>query len=712
MHHVTPNTNEAVTDKSLFSPEKTGVLKCLLARTMLPRLGPFGYALLCLLLVMPGSLWAGNGEEVESTMLMFVGESLEVLSIASRREESAMQAPAIAEVITREDLRDRGITTLSQALSVVPGFYMAKKEWGALPYLRGLPNAALFLYDTVPLTSDTTKTLHQLDGELSLGPVKRIEIIRGPGSVLWGPDAFAGIVNVVPLTGKDLSGVETEVSYGGPGDQRSFSVHAGFDNGRCDGILSVSGREGEADDSRVNLLRYWRSANDIFPFDERFGDGGVADARYFDAYGRFSAGDVFSVSGRITESRTPYTIAHPDKDYVWQESRSFPGGFLKIESKLPCSAQSAMRLTGYYSFNRPEFEIIDRTFSQSEQSLYGELIYDRSFLSKTCLMTVGASYRGKWVDDARIWGGYLPDFLGAENDVPPTVRQEDYEAGLLSVFSQYSHKIGLFDLSAGIRFDRHEDYEDNVSFNTAVVWSPSSAWVAKMLYGTAYRTPYARQLFGATEPDLEKRQEGSIQVAWAPLDGFSLSVTGFASRIDQHVMEDPYAGISQPNHQNINGLEFSSELRFSRFLDVSANLTLLDSSGPEECYRYVENIFVRPDGSVEIEYGELSYAFDAGPDRLFNLAGTWRFAPDVTLYTALNYASSTILSFPRNNRVMTFSGQWTADMSIRIEHVHPFDLDLTITAKNLFDSRYAVPGVYSGIEGDHFGVDVILRKKW
>ncbi|MBW2204135.1 MAG: TonB-dependent receptor plug domain-containing protein [Deltaproteobacteria bacterium] len=154
----------------------------------------------------------GAASAENDTVLMFVGEDLEVLSIASRREEGAWQAPAVAEVITRKDLWEQGVRTLSQALEMTPGFYMAQKEWGSESYLRGIPNSTLLLYDTVvPMGSNATKSLQPLDYELSLAPVKRIEIVRGPGSVLWGPDAFAGIVNVVPLTGKDLDGVETGI---------------------------------------------------------------------------------------------------------------------------------------------------------------------------------------------------------------------------------------------------------------------------------------------------------------------------------------------------------------------------------------------------------------------------------------------------------------------------------------------------------------------
>ena len=184
-------------------------------------------------------------------MLMFVGEDLNVLSIASRREESARQAPAVANVITRQMLETNGAYTLSQALAQMPGFYMGQKEWGTQPYLRGIPDSVLLLHDTVPLSSDMTKSVHPLDDDLSLAGIKRIEIIRGPGSVLWGADAYAGIVNMVPLTGKDVNGVETGVHYGDPGSQSGFYINTGHDGGKWDAFLSVSGREADASSRKV-----------------------------------------------------------------------------------------------------------------------------------------------------------------------------------------------------------------------------------------------------------------------------------------------------------------------------------------------------------------------------------------------------------------------------------------------------------------------------
>jgi len=83
----------------------------------------------------PSLVRAGLNEE-----LFFVGEDVRVLTIASRRPEAPKEAPAIASVITAEELRRRGVRTLGEALSYVPGFYLAPKEWGTLPYLRGIPH--------------------------------------------------------------------------------------------------------------------------------------------------------------------------------------------------------------------------------------------------------------------------------------------------------------------------------------------------------------------------------------------------------------------------------------------------------------------------------------------------------------------------------------------------------------------------------------------
>jgi len=413
----------------------------------------------------------GFSSETDDTMLMFVGEPLDVLSIASRREESARQAPAVAHVITKEMMETNGLFTLSQALSQTPGFYMAEKEWGSQPYLRGIPDSVLFLHDTVPMLSDITKSVHPLDEELSLASVKRIEIIRGPGSVLWGADAFAGIVNVVPLTGKDFNGVETGIFYGAPGDPKGFHINTGYEAGLWDAFISFAGREGKTDDRTGNIVSFWGDNNDVpVSTEERFGYVRPDRPHFLEVVGNLNCRNVVTISGRYSDYSNPYIIADREDDAVWLEDRNAPVNYIKLEGKKSLDPDSVMRFTGYYSSIQSFNKVIDLEFKPSEYTIYGELIYDRDFMSGKGLLTSGGAYRKKQIHDAPIWDSYLPDFLGKENvSFLPGITEEDYQTELWSVFGQYSHKIGKADISLGLRYDEHDAYSDSMSYNVGVV---------------------------------------------------------------------------------------------------------------------------------------------------------------------------------------------------------------------------------------------------
>ncbi len=655
----------------------------------------------------------GPASQKNDTLLMFVGEDIEVLTIASRREESAWQAPAVAEVLTREDFWERGVRTLSQALEMVPGFYMAQKEWGTESYLRGIRDSFLLLYDTVPIGSDVTKSLQPLDYELSLAPVKRVEIVRGPGSVLWGPDAFAGIVNVVPMTGKDLDGFETGILYGGPGNQGALYVNMGHDGGEWDAFLSVSGRGGEEYHTTSNIVRFWGDGKKAYPYEERFGEEEPRRSRYIEASGRFSFKDWFTITGLVSDYKRPYAMSGPKgsspaQDLTWPESGSGPFGFVKLEAKRSVGRSSELRFTGYYSWLNTEYKVIDRTLTdQKESAFYGELIYDRSFFAGRGVFTGGIAYRKQDVRDALIWKSYFPDYLAQKHTTfLPIYTVEDYDDRLLSLFAQYTHKIGKFDLSLGLRNDNHEEYKDALSYNAGVVWNPRSEWMFKLLYGTAYRTPFARQLLEGEEPDLEKIRTLNLQVAWKPSEKGGLSVCGFANKIENHLMEDPYAGLSQPNDQKIYGVELEGHISPFKGLDFSANLTLLNNSGPDETYHYIK--YWDPDP----HYEDLNFPYDTGPKRLFNLMGTWRPVDKVALFARLGYHSPTQLIYPRANTFHSVPGAWVLDMATTVRDIIFPGLDLQVSIRNLTNNHYETAGTYSAISGKPFSAEVLLRKRW
>ena len=663
----------------------------------------------------PGYCRTGESAVAEDTMLMFVGERLDVLTIASRREESAWQAPAIAEVITREDLRVSGDGTLARALDRTPGFYMAEKEWGVLPYLRGIPNGALILYDTVPMVSDTSKSLNQLGHGTSLAPVKRIEIIRGPGSVLWGPDAFAGIVNVVPLTGRDIDGIETGVTYGEPGSARGGYLNAGGRSGLWDGFLSLSGRWEESEDEDANLVRFWRDEDTAYPFDERLGTGGQREARFLEAFAQIRHDDWLTVSGRMSESRIPYEITRSEEDLTWREMRVIPWSYIKAEANWELDRKSAMRLMGSYSWLEPTFEIIDNTLAQRERTAYGELIYDRSVAAGAGLFTGGLSFREEKIDDAPFWSGALPTFLGEENQSSvPIVTGESYRSELTSLFGQYTHKIGKIDVWGGARYDTYASHRDRVSYSGGISVAPTKQWMAKLLYGTAYRTPYAQQLFLGGDQDMESIKTYTAQLAWRPKSDTELSLVGFRSDIDHHIVNDPYAGteFSLPNKQSLYGVEVTASATLKKRLRMQSNLTFLENSGPDEQYHYNDYDFIDDDGTVVPHFTNRSYPYNTGARLQGNLMAEWKVTDHTSLTARVRHLGIREHVDVQQGISRDLDDLWLIDAGLVARDLFMPGLDLSLSCRNLTDEDYETSGAFVSIPGSPISFRATVGMAW
>lgn len=641
--------------------------------------------------------------------MFFVGEDLDVVVIASRREESARKAPAVAQVISRSDFIKEGGATLGDVLDRQPGFYMAEKEWGVQPFLRGIPESMLLLYETVPQGSDLGRRYYPLGKELSLAAVKRIEVVRGPGSVLWGPDAFAGIVNVVPLTGKDLNGVESGVLQGTPGDHIGAFVNAGADQGLWQAFLSVSGRRGMEDDRKADFVRFWGdNPTRPVPPGERFGEAKPSAAEYVEADGNLAYRDWLKITARISDSKRPYSIADLEEENIWPETQGEGCGFIQMTTQKKISFESKLTLSGYLSWLRNKSEVIDRTLESAENTSYGEMLFDRSLWSGRGLFTSGVSYRHRRVKNAPIWDSFLPGYLGPYAEtVLPQLSQEDYKTRLLSVFGQYTHKIGDVDVWFGLRNDDHDSYQDHVSYNAGLGWNPAQEWIFKLLYGTAYRTPFARQLIADAVPELENIESWNLQAGWRPVEKTELTVTGFTSRIGDHSQEDDFAGLSMPNEQTLYGMELDGRVQVHENVDLSADWTLMNNAGPPEKYRYNDyNI-----GTIR-HYVDMLYPFVTGPRTFGNFMIIFRPLADFSTRIRLRHSGSQEFSFPTDNTLFSVPPFWRLDLGFNLDNCLHKDLSLDVNATNVFDRKYDLPGTYSIIKAEGLRVEIMLRKRW
>ncbi len=634
------------------------------------------------------------------TSLLFVGEDLSVLTIASRHAETPKQAPAIAQVITREELEKNGIRTLGEALSILPGFYLSPREWGTQPYLRGLPDSILFLYDSVPLTSDSTKSIHPLDEELSLAAIKRIEVIRGPGSVLWGPDAFAGIVNIVPERGRDVEGIRLSARAGTPNREKSLSLNWGRATGIWEGFLSLTATSIRPLENRYNVVRFSSSASSTpLPPQKRLGLSHVDDSKYLEAIFNLSWQDRLRLSGRWSNSERNYVLGETSSDLKWSGKRKAPFRFVRIETQRPMGHYN-LRLNAYYNELNYREKQVDISWRQKSHLSYAELLLDRELWDAKGIFTLGASYRYDRITGAVISRTYLPDFLEPDNIFfTPTVNQEDYNTYLTSYFGQIKRHWRSVDAWLGLRLDDHSQYSQTISHNLGLSWHPGRTWFLKLLYGTAFRTPYNQQLINAKDLDPEQIENFSAQFSWRRSKALGFSVTAFWNKIFHHINEDPYGGLSRPGAEDIYGLELEGSWQVKPWLHLWANGSLYSQYGDKERYKVLNFIDI---STMEEHYSSWKIPFDTGPRNLFNAGADWNISDRLNLSLRLNYSGTRTYYYKKGTVHYCAPALWLVDLTATAKNVMYDGLNLRLALKNLFDRKYSVPGTYSPIKGAPF----------
>jgi iron complex outermembrane receptor protein len=159
--------------------------------------------------------------------------SVEVTSVA-RHPETLLRSASAIQVITQEDIRRSGATSLAEVLRLADNLEVAQKnshDWAisARGFNTALANKLLVMIDgrTVytPLFSGVFWDIH----DYPLEDIDRIEVISGPGGALWGENAVSGVINIITKSAKDTQGAYVE----GGGSQFD-----GLADGRYGGTIS------------------------------------------------------------------------------------------------------------------------------------------------------------------------------------------------------------------------------------------------------------------------------------------------------------------------------------------------------------------------------------------------------------------------------------------------------------------------------------------
>ncbi len=125
----------------------------------------------------------------------------EIVVTATRREEKSENVPAALTVISAKTLEERATRSLPEAMALVPSVMVQKTAYGqGSPYIRGFTGFhTLILIDGIRLNNSVFRSgPNQYFNTIDPLSVSRLEVVRGPFSVLYGSDAVGGVVNVIP----------------------------------------------------------------------------------------------------------------------------------------------------------------------------------------------------------------------------------------------------------------------------------------------------------------------------------------------------------------------------------------------------------------------------------------------------------------------------------------------------------------------------------
>ncbi|MEI2417821.1 TonB-dependent receptor [Orrella sp. JC864] len=555
---------------------------------------------LALALALPALAWSQSMPPVQ--------QMREVVVTASGFEQDLKQAPASISVINRQQLQERRVTSIADALSDVEGVDVrggTGKTGGLNISIRGLPSDyTLILIDgrRQNVAGDVTPNGFGETSTSFLPPVsaiERIEVIRGPMSTLYGSDAMGGVVNIITRPVANEWGGSVTVERGIPQDSdfsdttsTNFYLNGPIKHDRLGLALRGSYlKRGESNLHASNVDGVEVSRRGPAPVES----------------------DIYSIGGKLTLK------ANADHDFWLDLDRSrqwynndesqlgtldVPGDYAGYADYLRFHRdQVAIGHVSRFSFGRLESSLMHNTTETLGRTIPN--IADNSPLRRHLtpgaarkLETTNLVFDSKLVTpigDAHVltsgvqfWDARMRDGL-----VPDKYRQKTY-----SIFAEDEWMLRQ-DLTAtlGLRYDRHDAFGGHFSPRGYLVWNATDNWTVKGGVSRGYKTPRLNQLHdgmngvsgqGRTlnigNPDLKPETSTSTELGllYDNLAGFTAGATVFHNRFRDKIA----SGNAVPNcdfaaEPNLPGCVSIGALPTQREFGQQTNLDSATTQGVE-----------------------------------------------------------------------------------------------------------------------------------
>lgn len=482
---------------------------------------------------------------------------------ASMFEQKVTEAPSSVSIVTDDDIRKFGYRTLADILKSVRSFNISYARDYSYAGVRGFGRPGDY-NSRILLLVDGHRTNENIYDQAFLGTefildvdlIDRVEIIRGPGSSLYGNNAFFAVINVITKRGDDIKGLEASASAG------SFETYKGrvsYGNQFKNGLEAVF--SGTVFDSQGDNL-YFKEFDRAYSNDPRAINGGIADHcdydRFHSFFGRLSDFGVTvegAHSSRTKGVPTGSYLSDFDDPQKYLDTRGYVD--VKYERSLGDETDIAARVFyDYYEYSAgyPQYQtnkVLSRDIGIGEW--WGSEVRLTSRLFDVHHLTIGAEYTDNFRTDQITY------------DVQPYHVYFDHR-GRSSIWALYlQDEFKIFEnliLNAGVRYDHYSTFGGTTNPRLALIYSPVEHSTIKLIYGTAFRAPNDYEMFYTDtlqEANLTLKPERitTYELVYEQYvgDSFRASASGYYNRITgliESTETTPGSGIS--SFRNLNGV--------------------------------------------------------------------------------------------------------------------------------------------------------------
>lgn len=554
-------------------------------------------------------------EQVDSGMDAFE-DLLSVLSketdIATKTKMNIDFVPGMVTVLHGKDLVSKGVLNVFEALKLVPGIDASVSGDGQQQLIvRGIgklfgSGKVKVLVNGVPFNSTFTAqvTLTSIPTE----QVERIEVVRGPGSAIYGEFAYAGVIDIIT---KDSSN-EVYARYGGlnsrvvggmysrKSEEHGYSVSLNVSSSKSNPDDIFSGQDALFGTPLQPISNSPGPVNDndernsyMFKFDYK-GMSFIAEkldrgfGNYFGADNRLPEPDAgivrrgsyevyeFSMPLKIIETAdTSVKLGWAKQEFQATNQMLFPDGF---QGQFPDGVLST-----------PHYE---------EEKFYAGLeLHFEALKGHDVVAGIDLAYINQ--GDTFIARNFAPNpapppllvelpatqvFTGAGNWL-----SESNNRAIIGMFVQDQYAVTeKFNLVAGLRFDDYDDVGNSVTPRVATIYRLSDDQTVKFQYAEAFRPPTFIELYSQNNPivngnsDLSAETIKSYEVGYVFNDGLTIGrVTVFTAELEDLIDEGVVAPPASVTFQNIgkasqNGVELEFVRQLTHNFKLDSNVSYVD----------------------------------------------------------------------------------------------------------------------------------------